>query len=91
MFRIYSGRCSKRARDRESYRPLWYFYLLTGVRRGEALGVQWRDIDWDRGTVYICRTIHTDQGLSQPKTRSSTRVIDLPPDLLTLLGALRDQ
>ena len=77
------------AADADTHRVLWYFYLLTGVRRGEALGIEWREIDWDHATVHICRTVHTDEGHSVPKTPSSDRLVALPPDLLDMLRAHR--
>jgi integrase len=36
--------------------PLWRFIIATGVRRGEALGVRWSDIDIDAGTVSLRRS-----------------------------------
>lgn len=39
------------------YGALWAFILLTGCRRGEAIGVRWQDLDLDRGRAYIHQTI----------------------------------
>jgi integrase len=36
--------------------PLWRFVIATGVRRGEALGVRWSDIDLDAATVSLRRS-----------------------------------
>ena len=36
--------------------------LTTGMRPSEYLGLCWRDLDWDRGTVSIVRTIHKHEG-----------------------------
>jgi integrase len=33
------------------------FLVLTGCRRGEALGVRWADLDWDRKTAAIRQTV----------------------------------
>ena len=32
---------------------LWNVCLLMGLRRGEALGLRWSDIDWDRNTLTV--------------------------------------
>jgi integrase len=36
---------------------LWRFMAFTGVRRGEALGLRWCDLDLERGRATICQTI----------------------------------
>jgi integrase len=61
------------------------FILATGLRPGEALGVRWSDIDPDRGSLRVERTLVE----SRPKTRSSQRVLVLPGWCLTMLEARR--
>jgi integrase len=36
--------------------PLWRFLVVSGVRRGEALGLRWRDVDLAASKVTITRT-----------------------------------
>jgi integrase len=43
------------AREHSSYHPLWTVLAATGMRRGEALGLRWRDVDLDASTVAIRR------------------------------------
>ncbi|NLG65277.1 MAG: site-specific integrase [Actinobacteria bacterium] len=38
--------------------PLWILLAKTGMRRGEALGLWWSDIDLDTGSVYLQRSRH---------------------------------
>ena len=33
--------------------PLWRFIVVTGCRRGEALGLRWGDVDLEAGTAVI--------------------------------------
>jgi len=35
--------------------PLWHLLALTGVRRGEALGLQWSDVDLEHGRLALQR------------------------------------
>ncbi len=35
--------------------PLWHVLALTGMRRGEALGLQWSDVDLDSGRLHVQR------------------------------------
>lgn len=71
------------------------FILGTGLRLGEALGVRWSDIDLDRGSVRVERTVIRVKGkgliASRPKTRSSERVLVLPGWCLTMLLARRSR
>lgn len=39
------------------YYPLVAFMLQTGVRNGEALGLQVRDVQWETEEIKICRTL----------------------------------
>lgn len=69
------------------------FILATGLRLGEALGVRWSDIDPDRGSLRVERTIIRVKGkglvASRPKTHASQRVLVLPGWCLTMLEARR--
>ncbi len=62
-----------------------------GMRRGEALGLKWSDIDFKKGTLKICRTIQflPKRGIfeDKPKNKSSERVIRLPQTTLDDLRA----
>ena len=33
--------------------PLWYVLAATGMRRSEALGLSWGDVDVDRGVIFV--------------------------------------
>lgn len=56
--------------------------LATGCRRGELLGLKWKNVDFDNSRIYICNTVlyTADRGVyeSTPKTKSSVRYIELP-------------
>lgn len=62
--------------------------MSTGARRGELLALQWSDIDLDRATVRIERSLEeTKQGLrlKPPKTKRGRRNISLSADAVTML------
>ena len=83
--------------DRDAQRKdlpeLARFILATGLRIGEALGVRWSDIDFDRGVLTVQRTVIRVKGkgivASRPKSKTSTRVLVLPGWCLTMLKARR--
>jgi integrase len=52
-----------------------------GLRRGELLGLQWRDVDFEGGTVSIARVLTRVDGkltTKEPKTRLSRRTLNAP-------------
>lgn len=64
------------------------FALMTGMRRGEVLGLKWEDFDFTKGTLRINRSLVTVNGSAQvstPKTESSKRLLGLSPDTLSFL------
>jgi len=69
--------------------PLWFLLVMTGARKGEALGLNWSDLDQGSGNLSIRRQIvrKTGQGLvlEELKTEASRRTIPLGPALLTAL------
>lgn len=56
--------------------------LATGMREGELLGLHWSDVDLDKGTLRVARTLTYINGHgsveSEPKTAKSKRNIVLP-------------
>ena len=73
--------------------PRLYLTLLyTGMRVGELIGLHWNEVDLERGFITIKYNFHRVNGkeiLSSPKTKSSARVISMPPQLITALAEQR--
>ena len=62
--------------------------LLTGLRRGEILGLRWSAIDWDRRQLSVLQSLEQiKDGLhfKTPKTASSRRTVSLSPLLIDIL------
>lgn len=63
--------------------------IFTGMRRGEACGLEWHDVDFDKNLIYIVKSslYLPDRGVfeSTLKTLSSKRVIHIDDDLKQLL------
>jgi integrase len=73
--------------------PLWVVLATTGMRVGEALGLQWRDVDLDAGMVTIRRQAQWQKGpgmvLSEVKTKASHRTLPLVPGTIAVLRKQR--
>lgn len=56
--------------------------MIGGCRRGELLGLEWPDVDFDNMTITINRSISLTEDSQAvetgPKTKSSKRTIDMP-------------
>ncbi len=61
---------------------------MTGLRRGELLGLGWDAVDFEAGRVAIVRTLIAGKGeprLSEPKTRRGRRSIAIDAGTLDVL------
>lgn len=76
------------------WRAFIHLLIDTGVRRGEALAVQWEDIDFQENTILICRNLCYTPGkgiyLDTPKN-GRCRMVDVGEDTLQLLKQIREQ
>lgn len=77
-----------RSNPRAIYLALMYYL---GLRPGEARGLQWGDIDWQKNTVHIQRDIDYKDGgkVGKVKTQKSKRIVPLPDGLRAILSGLR--
>jgi integrase len=60
--------------------PLWVLLATTGMRRGEALGLRWSDVDLEAGRLRIVQTIvqvRSTVTVGEPKTARGRRPIAL--------------
>ncbi|MBF0710582.1 MULTISPECIES: tyrosine-type recombinase/integrase [unclassified Gemella] len=78
-------------KENHNHKTYTIFRLLafTGMRIGEALALEWSDIDFNNSSISINKTIArgTDNKLiiQTPKTKSSSRVIDIDPTTMQTL------
>lgn len=71
------------------YRRAYSLELLTGLRRGELLGLEWSDINWEQKSMKIRRTsqylpghgVYTDA----TKNRSSERTVMISDQVIRIL------
>jgi integrase len=74
--------------------PIYILALTTGMRQGEILGLRWEDVDFGNKTLSINQTVQDVGGhvtITQPKTKTSKRIVALSEFALQTLKEHQDQ
>ena len=75
------------------YRAFFTLAIYSGFRRGELLGLEWKDIDWKGGVINVRRTSNytADKGTytDTTKTKKSQRSLKFPPVVMELLKTFK--
>jgi integrase len=80
------------AAKNDPFYPLFYTMFSLGLRRGEALGLRWTDVDFITGTVQISQQIRVEDSkpvIAIVKTKKSKRTLTASQDLLEVLRLRR--
>lgn len=71
---------------------LLYTFFMTlyysGMRKGEALALTWKDIDFEENEINIDKTVYS-RNVTSPKNSSSVRIIGMPKHVMNLLAELK--
>lgn len=77
------------------YRCFFNIAVYSGFRRGEILGLQWKDIDFDNNLISINRAQHWDKKngyyYTDPKTVKSKRTIRVSDRVMFLLKQMHNE
>jgi integrase len=75
---------------------LWVTAAWTGMRQGELLGLRWQDVDLERNRIDVRSSLTRLPGrhgvryvITEPKTKTSRRMVPLLPDVTESLRAVR--
>ena len=74
--------------------PMYYLLIVTGLRRGEAVGLRWQDVDLDRHRLRVVQQLVDVAGVATfgtPKTRRGSRVVPLDAHTVEVLRQHRDR
>ena len=71
-------------RDTRDVWALPYIALMTGMRRGEILALQWQDVDFEKNVIRVCKSVchnGNDPVIKSPKTKKGDRIVPLLDEL----------
>ncbi|MDF0553395.1 tyrosine-type recombinase/integrase [Kamptonema sp. UHCC 0994] len=61
------------------------FLFLTGCRHGEAFGLRWKDVNFERGYIRFSKSFNKEAGTTQQTKTGTIRMFKLYPKLTELL------
>jgi integrase len=71
-------------------RPLWATALYAGLRRGELMGLRWRDVDLTQGILHVMRAWDPkERQMVAPKSTAGIRRVPIPSALRAYLAPLK--
>jgi len=83
--------------EKDERKPFALFFTLaayTGARKGEILGIEWKDLDFSNNTLSINRAFYYNAMAKYytdtPKTQSSRRILKLPAPVMETLLQYRE-
>lgn len=74
--------------------PAFYLAANTGMRRGEVLGLTWRNVDLESARLVVTQSVLSveyEASVADVKTDNSRRTIDLDPRTVAMLRTWRKQ
>ena len=79
------------AADQRGVLPMFYLELISGLRKGELVALQWADLDIENKTISVSKQAGRNNAgepdITRPKTENSIRKISIPQDAVDLLIA----
>ena len=71
--------------------PMFYLELISGLRKGELVALQWADLDIENKTISVSKQAGCNNAgepdITRPKTENSIRKISIPQEAVELLVA----
>ena len=77
------------------WHALFRLLAFSGMRKGEALALEWKDIDFNQSTVTVNKTLARGENnkliIQSPKTKTSFRTVSVDPGTMQLLKEWRKE
>ncbi len=78
------------AMEDPKYKTLFLVAVMTGMRKGEILGLKWSDVDFKARQIQVRRTFSHGR-FFEPKTKTSKRKVDVSPLVVKALAGWKLQ
>lgn len=81
--------------EKENIRLFVYLLAASGGRRGEVVGLRWRDVNFEFGQIHFEQTVLYRKNLGiytdTPKNEKSDRFLRLPPEMMKMLSEYKEE
>lgn len=75
----------------QRYRAFVYVMVFTGMRPGEALGLPWRNVLFDKRAIKVDQDMNEDGSIGRPKSKAGYRTIGVGDHVLDILRAWKKE
>lgn len=87
---IEAQRIFSKVLEGNAYEYQYRFLMQTGLRTGELVGLKWSDVDWEKRTLTITRSMEYRHSIGEwkigePKSKTGYRTIPLTPEAIEIL------
>lgn len=78
--------------DKKHFKQLTILLFYTGLRVGEALSLQWRNVQLEDMRLFVEHTLDvTTRSVSKPKTKASRNFVPYPDFIADMLKSIKEQ
>ncbi|PIP94321.1 MAG: hypothetical protein COW00_02870 [Bdellovibrio sp. CG12_big_fil_rev_8_21_14_0_65_39_13] len=68
---------------------IWSFAFYTGMRSGELMALQWKDIDFEKVIINVSKSYKRSHNLLKYTKSGYWRMVPISPELMSILNELR--
>ena len=68
---------------------IWSFAFYTGMRSGELMALQWKDIDFEKLIINVSKSYKRSHNILKSTKSGYWRIVPISPELMTILNELR--